>query len=498
MSRRTRSSDLALLAAISLFGGGCTYQPTAKTAATSSSGGLDVAITPFLVPPGSEVQNCFYLKVPSDTDLDLGRVVIDFAQGTHHMHVYYGDEQHADGVEECFTAVDFDKWHLLVGAQKPHLEWELPPGVAFHVKAHQQLLVQVHFVNASTLTTTDNMAHGTIHFDTRAAGDVTAYMGSIFGQQRDIDIKPNSTLSVDGICKIPHDLSMGALAGHYHLTGEDFTAARLHADGTNDDAFYATTNFAEPKFEIYGEDNPLRFGAGERILWHCDYVNQSDREIPFGPEELTQEHCNMFAFYYPATGQQEFTPCVSYGRCPAPCAADESCSAQGECVKSCTPSCGGNQCGDDGCGGSCGSCSSGQTCMSGMCGPIAVGCDANGGFEVEPNDKSSQPTALCASGAIQGAIAAPTDVDWYAFTLQPGDHYSVTLSKLPADYTFTVYHLAMSGTLSKIGDAVDNHDLADQVFTSYSINGGTYLVKAHSALGDSNPSASYDLTVVAP
>src|SRR5438105_8888269 len=87
---------------------------------------FDIKIKPFAVPAGSEVQNCVYLKVPSDTDVDLGKVVIDFAQGTHHMHVYYGDEEHFDGVEECFTAVDFDKWHLLVGAQKPHLEWELP------------------------------------------------------------------------------------------------------------------------------------------------------------------------------------------------------------------------------------------------------------------------------------------------------------------------------------------------------------------------------------
>ena len=164
-------------------------------------------------------------------------------------------------------------------------------------------------------------------------------MGSIFGQQRAIDIKPFSSLSIDGICKLSHDISMGALAGHYHFKGRDFTAARLHADGSNDDPFYMTSNFAEPKFDIYDEANPLRFSAGERILWHCDYDNMTDAEVHFGPKELTEEHCNMFAFYYPAQGQQEFTPCVSYGRCPAECAADETCSEQGECVKNCTASC---------------------------------------------------------------------------------------------------------------------------------------------------------------
>jgi hypothetical protein len=41
----------------------------------------------------------------------------------------------------------------------------------------------------------------------------------------------------------------------------------------------------------------------------------------------------------------------------------------------CTPSCTGKNCGDDGCGGSCGTCSGGQTCNSGVCeDPPASGC----------------------------------------------------------------------------------------------------------------------------
>src|SRR6185436_12278920 len=106
--------------------------------------------------------------------------------------------------------------------------WELPDGIAFHLKKHQQLLIQVHFVNASTLTTTDNQASGSIHFEKRDPKTVTAYMGSIFGQQRGIDIQPRSNFSVDGICHLPHDLNMGALAGHYHFKGQDFIASRLN------------------------------------------------------------------------------------------------------------------------------------------------------------------------------------------------------------------------------------------------------------------------------
>jgi hypothetical protein len=67
-------------------------------------------------------------------------------------------------------------------------------------------------------------------------------------------------------------------------------------------------------------------------LWRCNYDNPTPNNITFGPAEFTHEHCNMFVFYHPAAGPQEFTPCVSWGRCPTPCAAGQVCSAAGTCV----------------------------------------------------------------------------------------------------------------------------------------------------------------------
>ena len=37
------------------------------------------------------------------------------------------------------------------------------------------------------------------------------------------------------------------------------------------------------------------------------------------------------------------------------------------CIESCTPSCSGKSCGDDGCGSSCGICGTGESCVSGQC-----------------------------------------------------------------------------------------------------------------------------------
>jgi peptidoglycan/xylan/chitin deacetylase (PgdA/CDA1 family) len=50
------------------------------------------------------------------------------------------------------------------------------------------------------------------------------------------------------------------------------------------------------------------------------------------------------------------------------CAGGTACNASGQCQSTCTPSCSGKVCGDNGCGGSCGTCASGTACnASGQC-----------------------------------------------------------------------------------------------------------------------------------
>ena len=500
-----------------------------------AAAGFDLTVAPFAVPAGTEVQNCHYFKAPTDVDVDIGKVLIDFSKGTHHMHLYWGNEDHADGVEDCFQAVDFDKWHLLVGAQKEHLEWTLPEGVAFKLKAHQQLLIQVHFVNAGLLKTDGDNAHGAIRLETLPPGAAKQYMGSIFGQQRKISLAPKSQSRVDGVCRIPHDIHMAALAGHYHFRGHDFIGYRMAKDGADGPEFYRTLSFGEPKFEIYTKEMPLQFAKDDRILWRCNYENESEATIPFGPREIDQEHCNMFAFYYPALSPQEFLPCVSYGRCEKECANGATCSATGDCVPatSCAPKCGGHTCGDDGCGGSCGACAASEACTSGRCVPpscvphcagkacgddgcggscgtcalgqlcasdacVAATCDTNGGTEQEPNSSASAANALCATGVIQGAITPSSDTDWFTWTVLPGAmHYDVTLSNLQSDLTFDVYRLAStgSGAVSKLGSAVDpgQGSLAPRAYSAGSRLGGTFYARVYAPAGA--PGSPYSLRV---
>jgi V8-like Glu-specific endopeptidase len=115
-------------------------------------------------------------------------------------------------------------------------------------------------------------------------------------------------------------------------------------------------------------------------------------------------------------------------------------------------------------------------------------------WEQEPNDSASQANAVCADGHIYGAIDQPGDVDWYTFTVQPGQSYYVDLSTLPEDYNFTVYKVS-GNYLYPIATADDWHDLQTQEVARSTSTGGTYYVKVFGVNGASDSQYGYTLTI---
>lgn len=81
------------------------------------------------------------------------------------------------------------------------------------------------------------------------------------------------------------------------------------------------------------------------------------------------------------------------GACGAACAAGETCQG-GVCTGSCTPSCDGSQCGDDGCGGSCGQCGGGRRCRDGRC----LESEDDGPINPFPDDQCVANNETCGEG----------------------------------------------------------------------------------------------------
>jgi hypothetical protein len=271
--------------------------------------GVQLKVTSPPVPRGSEETGCHYLKLPSDVDLDVNRIQVAVTGGSHHIHLYRAYDKSLDlpdHYEVCNRSVDFDQWELVVAIQLRRLDWELPPGVAFHFRAGEQLLIQTHFVNVGSLET---IGEGKALMNLQAAdpGTVTDHAGAIFGQDKDVFVPAHSDTTLSAECVFPKAINLMGETGHYHFRGRHFKTYRWD-NGIRGEQIYDYEGYNDPPFVVH--DPALPFGPGQGLQWECYWENNTDNDFSFGPFTDTNEHCNWFGFYYPTDSLDESITCV--------------------------------------------------------------------------------------------------------------------------------------------------------------------------------------------
>ena len=182
-----------------------------------------------------------------------------------------------DGFEVCNQAVDFDKWALVVASQVRKTDWELPPGVAFHFRAGEQLLVQTHFVNVGSLETNGRGQGGDEPAGCRSRHDHRPRRRAVRPGQGRLRPAAERPITDSADCVFPKPIQMFAQTGHYHFRGKRFTTYRLDGDEVGEE-IYLHEGYSDPIFEIY--DPPLPFAAGQGLRWECYWENPNDVDYP--------------------------------------------------------------------------------------------------------------------------------------------------------------------------------------------------------------------------
>jgi hypothetical protein len=306
--RHALACALALSLMLGLAGDAAAKRRKAPIRMPKPGRGAQIVVGPIPVPKGSEVTECTYMKLPSKKDLAVNKVKIKVHGGSHHIHLYRPHDRNLsleNAHEACNFALDFDVWQLILGSQSVLLNWKLPDGIAFHFTAGEQLAAQTHFVDNGALATPED---GWAIYNLYAVPErkVTSYAGALFGQDKDVVVPAHSVATATTRCLFDRPVDLLALTGHYHYRGVQFTANVWDGEKTG-----------APLYAYYGYDEPTfrRFAAGEQaqipgIEWTCTYENDTDTDFTFGPFTDENEHCNLFAFYYPTFSKEEFMSCV--------------------------------------------------------------------------------------------------------------------------------------------------------------------------------------------
>jgi len=257
--------------------------------------GLQIVIEPFEVPVGSEIQRNYYRKLPAETDIYVTKVEMVYNEGSHHVNVFKSDNHDVpDHFEETFSAVVWESWDMVFASQKEEMHWQLPKGVAIPLKAQQQLDIQVHYVNAGTQLTTNGRGKVIINLWTVPKDSVTSYLGALFANNRAIKISPRSDTTFMKIVKpIPWDVNILLMTGHFHSRGKSFIVKRYDSN----EELYRNEEWDEPPIMFC--EPPIQLHANERLAYWTEFYNATNDTIRFGPHVQTEEHANLFMFFYP-------------------------------------------------------------------------------------------------------------------------------------------------------------------------------------------------------
>jgi hypothetical protein len=311
--------------------------------------GIQLKTEAFTVAPGAEVQNCYFFLVsdlekaaglPGNQPINVNRVQVLEKPGSHHMNVFrvrtiygldptQGTVRGLDGSSQCFVSSNWRDWPLLANTQQAgDQDWSYPAGVANELQPTEWLMLQTHYVNASTQTTPGG-GQVAVNLWTIPADQVKAQIGTLFATNQNIAVcRSNPTPTYSNGCQFHSATPVTIIGanGHFHSRGTEFD---MYAwDGTSTTTppaasrFYKSVDWAEPPM-AHSPALEVTVPANGGVWYSCAYRwqpppasigcstldtfdmakhpadPQGDCCYTFGPIVEENEHCNAFVYYYP-------------------------------------------------------------------------------------------------------------------------------------------------------------------------------------------------------
>jgi hypothetical protein len=277
--------------------------------------GWQFAIAPFALSAGQELQQCFFYEVPYGEAVFVNHIAIAQTTGTHHMNIFRVrtvvglDGAHGDSVidGECWKPANWSDWPLVVNSQNEgSVELTLPEGVAHRFEPGEKIMLQTHYVNATTQDT-PSVGKVLVNFDRIPASAVTAELGTAFATNQNLRVCPGqSGITFETTCRFAdkNPVTIFGANGHFHSRGRRFTMSVFDPLEGAGDPFYENTRWNEP---LFAKNLDLTVPSRGGISYTCEFSagpqecgNPEDGCcFTFGGKVEFQEHCNAFVYYYP-------------------------------------------------------------------------------------------------------------------------------------------------------------------------------------------------------
>jgi hypothetical protein len=254
--------------------------------------------------PGVEGEWCKFV-VGSDDDLWIVGDEVRFTEGSHHFLLYetpyddiptendFGVRVGTDGVFDC-TGGATDGWsvtRVIGGSQNGDGESivHFPEGVAMHVRAGAVLMMNAHYINATTDTLRPQVA---INVLTRPGETIDTEGDVLFLYNPFIRVDAQGTGRARYRCLVHDDITVVSLQSHMHARGVGYRAGIA-----GEAPVYENEHWENVPVSTFPEGLPV--AGGTWLDYTCDYENAESRVVYQGPR-TTDEMCMLIGAYYPA------------------------------------------------------------------------------------------------------------------------------------------------------------------------------------------------------
>jgi hypothetical protein len=266
--------------------------------------------------PGVETERCHFFVAPPE-GLYVHRQQVKFTPGSHHVLLFttpyteipkkdrFGNDVDTSGVFECGKSGPTAHWDVdgvAGGSQTAHgppIIEDLPADTAVFISGGRILLMNTHYLNASTKPL---VTDARINLYTIPKDQAKREAGFVFFYNPFIRIDPMSTAEARGVCPVLEDVYLVNAQSHMHKRGVDFVAHLVDAGGKAVDTLYQGTEWEEV---VMKRNQPHKLLAkGQGIDYKCGYDNKEMRTVTqgLGTED---EMCMFVGLYYPRNRQFE-------------------------------------------------------------------------------------------------------------------------------------------------------------------------------------------------
>ncbi|MGZ7022996.1 MAG: monooxygenase [Ilumatobacteraceae bacterium] len=265
-------------------------------------GSLRLVSSDYTLAAGQEIYIC--KRVTMKEDVWIHAITPVDGVGTHHeLLAIDPNPQLGDGIESPCDPLQ-PTWNMLFasGVNSPSLT--MPDGVAFHVNKGDQMVFQMHLLNATPDTITSKASLDVIAVDAaqvqNEAEMVLAGPPPIATLTR-FQIPPGDNQVISSSCTMTGASNFYALFPHMHKLGRHIKVSTIIGGATNviwDNDY----KFTEQGFTSF---DPIPMQMGDKIHVDCTYDNDTGAVVPMG-ESSNQEMCFAISYRFPKLPPSQF------------------------------------------------------------------------------------------------------------------------------------------------------------------------------------------------